>query len=56
MVIFEDDGKGKIIGIEIIGKKLFVILENILLVDDLKANLISISQLCDKNMNVIFWP
>ena len=56
MVIFGDDGTGKIIGIETIGKKPFSMLENILLVDGLKANLISISQLCDKNMNVIFWP
>ena len=39
-----------------IGKKLFSILENILLADGLKTNLISISQACDKVMNAIFWP
>ena len=52
-VTFGDDEKGKIISIETIGKKPFSILENILLVDGLKANLISISQLCHKSMNVI---
>ena len=56
MVTFGDDGKGKIIGIRTTSKKPFSILENILLIDSLKANLISISQLCDKDMNVIFRP
>ena len=50
------DGKYKIIGIETISMKSFPILENVLLVDGLKANLISTSQLCDKGMNVIFRP
>ena len=53
-VTFGDDGKDKIIGIGAIGKKSFPTLENLLLVDGLKANLIRISQLCDKDMNVIF--
>ena len=52
-VTFGDDEKSKIIGIETVGKKSYSILENVLLVDGLKANLISISQLCDKGMNVI---
>jgi len=55
-ITFGDNRKGKIIGIGTIGKKLFPILENILLVDSLKANFISIIQLCDKDMNVIFRP
>jgi len=56
MVTFEDDGKGKIIGTGTIGKKHFPTLENVLLVDGLKTNLISVNQLCDKGMNVIFRP
>jgi len=56
MTTFRDDGKCKIIGIKTISKKPFPILENILLVDGLKANLISISQLCAKGMNIIFRP
>ena len=50
-------GDGK--KINIIGKGTIVItrfltLKNVLLVDGLKANLISISQLCDDNLNVSF--
>ena len=53
---FRDDEKGKIIGIETIGKKYFPILESALLADNLKVNLISVTQLCDKHMNVVFRP
>ena len=49
-VTFGDDEKGEIIDIGTIGKKLFQILENVLLVDSLKANLISVSQLCDNEI------
>ena len=55
-VIFGDDGKDKIIGIRTFGKKLSPILQNVLPVDGLKANLISISQLWGKGMNAIFRP
>jgi len=52
-ITFGDDNEGKIIGIETIDKKHFPTLENALLVDGLKATLISVSQLCDKSMNII---
>ena len=48
IVTFGDNGKGKIVGIENIGNPEDPSLENVLLVDGLKHNLISISQLCDK--------
>ena len=43
MVIFRDNGKGKIIGIDNICITSSTCIENILLVDDLKHNLLSIS-------------
>ena len=49
-VTFGDNGKGKIIGIGSIGKNSSTSIENILLVKELKHNLLSISQLCDKRM------
>jgi hypothetical protein len=53
-VKFGDNSKRKIIGIGNIGKTHSLIIEDILLVDGLKHNLLSISQLCDKSYNVIF--
>jgi hypothetical protein len=50
-VKFGDNSKGKIIGI---GKTYSLVIEDVLLVDGLKHNLLSISQLCDKGYNVIF--
>ena len=54
MVTFGDNGKGKIIGIGNIGITPSKYIENILLVDGLKYNLLSISQFCDKGYKVIF--
>ena len=54
MVTFGDNGKGKIIGINSIGITPPTCIENILFVDGLKHNLLSISQLCDKDYKVIF--
>ena len=51
---FRDNSKGKIIGIGNIGKSYSLIIEDVLLVDGLKHNLLSINQLCDKGYNVIF--
>jgi hypothetical protein len=51
---FSDNSKGKIIGIGNIGKTHSLVIEDVLLVDGLKHNLLSISQLCDKGYNVIF--
>lgn len=52
-VVYGDHSKGKIIGIGSICFPNFVF-ENIVLVDGLKHNLISISQLCDKGNKVYF--
>ena len=43
MVTFGDNGKGKIVGIDTIGKNSSIIIENVLLVQGLKHNLLSIS-------------
>ena len=54
LVTFGDGGKGKVLGsgsLKILGMPK---LENVLLVDGLKVNLISISQLCDDNLFVQF--
>jgi len=53
-VTFGDNSKGKIIGIGNVGKSSSLIIENVLLVSNLKHNLLSISQLCDKGFKVIF--
>lgn len=54
-VTFSDKGKGKIIGIGKIGKDPSKSIEKVYLVDGLKYNLLSISQLCDKGNQVIFY-
>ena len=54
MVTFGDNSKGKIISISNIGITSFKYIKNILLVDGLKHNLLSISQFCDKGYKVIF--
>ena len=53
MVIFGDNSKGKIITIGNIGITPSKYIENILLVNSLKHNLLSISQFCDKRYKVI---
>lgn len=53
-VTFGDNAKGKIIGIGKVGKNSSLCVENVLLVDGLKHNLHSISQLCDKGYRVTF--
>ena len=53
-VTFGDDAKGKIIGIGNVKLGTSPIIENVVLVDGLKHNLLSVSQLCDKGFNVIF--
>ena len=47
-VTFGDNSKGKIIGVGNVRKEISPRIENILLIDGLKHNLLSISQLCDK--------
>ena len=51
-VTFRDNSKGKIIGISNVGKNSSLTIENVLLVDELKHNLLRISQLCDKGFQV----
>ena len=53
-ITFGDNSKDKIIGVSNIGKEPSPIIENVLLVDGLKYNLLSISQLCDIGNKIIF--
>ena len=53
-MIFGDNEKGRIIGHGSIGNNSSSLIENVLLVDGLKHNLLSISQLCDKGFKVVF--
>ena len=53
-VNFGDNAKGKIIGQDNIGNNTSSLIENVLLLDGLKHNLLSISQFCDKGFKVIF--
>ena len=45
---FGDNGKGRIIGYGSIGNNSSSFIENVFLINGLKHNLLSISQLCDK--------
>ena len=53
-VSFGDDSKAKIVGLGTIGTNPSI--EEVSLVSGLKFNLMSVSQLCDKNNRVIFEP
>ena len=53
-VTFGDNSKGQIEGIGTIGNKSSIFIENVLFVNGLKLNLLSISQLCDKGFKFIF--
>ena len=53
-VTFRDDSKGKIIGIGNIKIGSSPLIGNIVLVEGLKHNLLSISQLCDKGFKAVF--
>ena len=53
-VTFGDNAKGRIIGQGNIGNDTSSLIESVLLVDGLKCNLLSISQLCDKGFKVFF--
>ena len=54
--IFGDNSKGKIIGEGKVSKSPNPTIDDVLLVNGLKHNLLSISQFCDKNCKVIFEP
>ena len=53
-VTFGENSKGKIIGSEKAGKNLSSCIDDIMLVEGLAYNLLSISQLCDKGHRVLF--
>ena len=53
-VTYGDNNKGKILRVGKVSKTPSTSIENILLVDGLKHNLLSISQLCDKGNRVTF--
>ena len=53
-VTYGDNNKGRILGIIKIGTNSSTFIENVLLVDGLKHNLLSVSQLCDKGYLVSF--
>ena len=55
-VTFGENAKGKIVDIGQVSKKDSTYIENVLFVDSLKHNLLSVSQLCDKGNKVIFEP
>ena len=54
LVTFGDNNKCKVIAIGNVGQGENPLIENVLLVDGLKHNLLSISQLCDKGYKVLF--
>ena len=54
LVTFGDNHKGKIIGIDKIKITPSIFIEDVLLVEKLKHNFLSISQLCDVGFNVLF--
>jgi hypothetical protein len=53
-VTFRDDKKGKVLGIDIVKVNDCFTLNDVALVDRLRYNLLSISQLCDANLSVLF--
>jgi len=53
-VTFGDGGQGKIRGVGELEKTVLPRLINVFYGDDLKANIISVSQLCDEGLEVIF--
>jgi hypothetical protein len=53
-VTFGDGKKGKVLGIDVIKVNDFFILNDITLVDRLRYNLLSVSQLIDADLSVLF--
>jgi hypothetical protein len=53
-VTFEDDKKGKVLGTGVIKVNKYFTLNDVTLVDKLRYNLLSISQLVDADLNVLF--
>jgi len=55
-VTYGDNNRGKILGVGDIGEDDKVIIKDVLLVDGLKHNLLSINQSCDRGYNITFKP
>jgi len=53
-VTYVNNNKGRILGKGSIGDKDILVIHDVLYVEGLKHNLMSISQLCDKGFQVIF--
>jgi hypothetical protein len=53
-VTFEDDKKGKMLGTDIVKVNEFFTLNDIALVDKLRYNLLSVSQLVDADLDELF--
>jgi hypothetical protein len=53
-VTFGDDKKGKVLGTGVIKVNDFFTLNDVALVDRLRYNLLSVSQLCDADLSVLF--
>jgi hypothetical protein len=53
-VTFEDDKKGKVLGTGVIKINDYFTLNDVALMDRLRYNLLSISQLCDADLSVLF--
>jgi hypothetical protein len=53
-VTFGDDKKGKVLGTDVIKVNDCFTLNVVALVDRLRYNLLSVSQLCDANLSVLF--
>jgi len=53
-VAFENGKSGTVVGIGKIGESLSHLIDNVYFVDGLKHNLLSVSQLCDKDNLVVF--
>jgi hypothetical protein len=53
-VTFEDDKKGKMLDTDVIKLNVFFTLNDVTLVDRLRYNLLSVSQLIDDDLDVLF--
>ena len=54
-ITYGDNNKGRILGSGSIGDKDILVIHDVLYVEVLKHNLLSISQLCDKGYQVMIW-
>jgi hypothetical protein len=54
-VTFRDDKKGKVLGTGVIKVNDCFTLNDVAFVDRLRYNLLSVSQLCDANLSVLFY-